>query len=86
MLGFLIVLRVLPAPTFRQQTRALFGAELPVAAAAVLVLAKAGKFDMSGSRVTNLEGREVPIVYRYVENAILTAEVFRRCGCMFSRC
>ncbi|CBN76469.1 conserved unknown protein [Ectocarpus siliculosus] len=38
----------------------------------------AGKFDMSGSRVTNLEGREVPIVYRYVENAILTAEVFRR--------
>ncbi|CAM9678260.1 unnamed protein product [Ectocarpus fasciculatus] len=38
----------------------------------------AGKFDMSGSRVTNLEGREVPIVYRYVENAVLTAEVFRR--------
>lgn len=45
-----------------------------------LVAVKGGKYKSSDSRILNLSGREVPVVYRYVENEAVKAYAFSRCG------
>lgn len=43
-------------------------------------ISKAATYDMSDSRVVNLSGRVVPMVYRYIGNEALKANVFGRCA------
>lgn len=45
-----------------------------------IVAIKGGKYKMSNSRILDLSGRKVPVVYRYVQNKAVRADVFNRCG------
>jgi len=41
---------------------------------------KGGKYEMSDSRILDLSGRKVPVVYRYLQNEVARTDIFNRCG------